>query len=396
MARFTEALANPKVLIWARRMAGLQLDDAARKVPTPLNRLESWEKGERRPTIRQLRKLADIYKRPLAVFFLAEPPPDESIPSDFRRFDPDAAEPLSPRLRLAIRDARARREATLELSDELDESMPQFSLKATLADDPEEVGKRLRDALTSEASPPTGDPRLALNFWRAAAESSGILVFQAEGVDVEEMRGFSISERPLPTVVLNIKDAAAARSFSLLHEITHVALNVGGLCVFEESGPRSDVQRTEVFCNHAAGAVLLPAESLLRDPETPKHGMADIPDARVASLAKRYGASPEVVLRRLVILNRVSRSYYRHKREQFAKQYEELRRQRRQAGGFPSRATLAIARGGQFFTRLVIEAYDEERITASDVADLLGERLKHLEKIRSAISRMATVHGEPS
>ena len=109
----TEAFVNPEVLRWARRMAGLEVADAARKAKVKADRVESWETGARRPSITQLRKLADIYKRPLPVFFLEKTPPDETTPQDFRRFDPKAAEPLSPELRLAIRVAQARREAAL-------------------------------------------------------------------------------------------------------------------------------------------------------------------------------------------------------------------------------------------------------------------------------------------
>ena len=256
MSERIEALANPKLLVWARRMAGLDLEEAARKAGVKAERLQAWERGDLRPTITQLRKLSDIYKRPLALFFLATPPADEASPRDFRRFDPAAAEPLSPALRLAIREARARREAALELFDELDESPPAFKVATKPSDDPERIGQQLRDALAAGTAPPSGEPRLHFNFWRAAAEAAGVLVFQAEDVDVDEMRGFSIADRPLPAVVLNIKDAYPGRSFSLLHELTHVALDRGGLCLLEESGPPTGIQRMEVFCNHVAGAAL--------------------------------------------------------------------------------------------------------------------------------------------
>jgi Zn-dependent peptidase ImmA (M78 family)/transcriptional regulator with XRE-family HTH domain len=389
-----EAFANPKVLVWARRMAGLELEEAARKVGTPAHRLESWERGERRPSITQLRKLADVYKRPLAVFYLRKPPPDDAAPSDFRRFDPEAAEPLSPELRLAIRDARTRRETALELFAELDELPPEFKLTAKLRDDPEKVGARLRDALAGGTPPPRGDEYAFLSFWRAAVENAGALVCQAEGVDVDEMRGFSISERPLPAVILNIKDAPTARCFSLMHELAHVMLDRGGLCLFEESGPQTDIQRTEVFCNHVAGAALLPAESLLTEPEVPAQRVSEISDWVVAGLAKRYGASREAVLRRLVILNRLPLAFYQRKREEYKREYQEPRQTQRR-GGFAPPYTMAWTTSGKLFTRLVLQAYDEDRITASDVAGYLGVRLKHLERIRAAV-REESGFGEPA
>ncbi|RME39698.1 MAG: helix-turn-helix domain-containing protein, partial [Planctomycetota bacterium] len=224
MTKRVEALVNPQVLAWARRMAGMDEELAARKVGVKPERIRGWERGELRPTITQLRKLSDVYKRPLSLFFLETLPVDDPSPTDFRRFDPTATEPLSPELRFQIRDARTRREAALELFEDIEEEPPQFTLTARLSDDPETVAERLRQVLLADAQPPLGDPRVVFNFWRDAAERAGVLVFQAVDVALEEMRGFSITDHPLPAVVLNIKDAYQARSFSLFHELAHVLL----------------------------------------------------------------------------------------------------------------------------------------------------------------------------
>ncbi len=393
MATRIEAFCNPDVLAWARDMAGLDEVDAARKVGVKPEQLKAWEGGRRRPTVTQLRKLAEVYKRPLAIFFLERVPADDPVPLDFRRLDPRAAEPLSPALRLAIREASVRRDAALELFHELDEVAPQFRLSSVLCEDPEETGERLRNALLAGRTPPGGSPREAFNFWSASAEAAGVLVFQAEGVDVEEMRGFSISERPLPAVVLNIKDAPAARSFSLFHELTHVLLNRGGLCIFEEDGPQNEFQRTEVFCNHVAGAALLPAALLLGWPEVPRRRVSHIPDADIVELSRRSGASREAVLRRLVILNRVTPAFYQRKRQEYARESERRSRPARE-GGYAPPDVMAVATGGRLFTRLVLQAYDDERITSSDVAEYLGVRLKHLERIRARVRQRAGA-GEP-
>ncbi|MCP4250619.1 MAG: ImmA/IrrE family metallo-endopeptidase [bacterium] len=392
MSARIEALANPDVIAWARRMAGLELEDAARKVQVKPDRLLSWERGHRRPSITQLRKLADIYRRSLATFYLEQAPPDDALPRDFRRFDPQAAEPLSPELRLAIRDARARREAALELFDELEEEPPAFKLTARMSEDPERAGRRLRYGVTRGTLPPSGDKRLAFNFWRGVAEAAGVLVFQSRDVDKQEMRGFSISDRPLPMVVLNIKDAYAGRSFSLMHELAHILLDRGGLCLLDDRGPKTDIRLTEAFCNHVAGAALLPADLLLRQPEVPPRRVREFPDNALDTIAWRLGTSSEAVLRRLVILDRVPLAFYQRKRADYQKEYD---RPPSRQGGFAPPHTMSVATAGRLFTRLVLSAYDENRITASDVSEHLGVRLKHLEQIRDAVRR-EPVLGEPS
>ena len=50
-----------------------------------LQRLEDWEGGVGRPTIKQLRRLGQLYKRPIAVFYLDEKPIDFQPLRDFRR-----------------------------------------------------------------------------------------------------------------------------------------------------------------------------------------------------------------------------------------------------------------------------------------------------------------------
>lgn len=385
MSKSVEAFPNPNVLAWARRMSGLDLEVAAKKALVKPNQLRAWEVGDARPTIIQLRKLANIYKRPLALFFRSTSPPDDVSPPDFRRFDPEEGEPLSPELRLAIRAARARRQASLDLFEELEQGPPEFSASASLSDDPESLATHLRKALRVSQSYTAMDPRITFNRWCSAAESAGVFVFQADRVDLEEMRGFSISERPLPVVIVNISDAYQGRTFTLLHELVHIALGKPGLCVLEESGPSTDIQRTEAFCNHVAGASLVPMDSLLRQPETPARRAQKVSDSILQSLARRYGTSPEVVLRRLVILGRVPLSFYREHRAAYLKQYEHLRKQNK--GGYASPATMALARGGIRFAQLVIHAYDEERVTASSVSELLGIRMKHLDKFREAVER---------
>ena len=57
MVELIEAIAKPELLAWARPSAGLHLHLAAKRIGSTEERLLSWENGERRPTITQLRKM---------------------------------------------------------------------------------------------------------------------------------------------------------------------------------------------------------------------------------------------------------------------------------------------------------------------------------------------------
>ncbi|HEY4580398.1 MAG TPA: helix-turn-helix transcriptional regulator, partial [Candidatus Acidoferrales bacterium] len=82
---YLEATPTPSVLAWARQTAGMSFDVAAGKAKVKVEQLSSWEAGTGKPSIPQLRKLAAVYRRPLAAFYLPEPPKRFQVMYDFRR-----------------------------------------------------------------------------------------------------------------------------------------------------------------------------------------------------------------------------------------------------------------------------------------------------------------------
>lgn len=388
MPKRIEALIRPELLIWARKTAGFEIAHVAKRLHVSPERLEDWERDEGRPTMVQLRKLARIYKRPLGVFYLPEPPRDIVPLHDFRRIPGKVAGVQSPELRFEVRRAQSRRELALDLHKAVGGLPSTFALSATLSDEPEVVGTAIRDALGIQYEDQikwTGwhDP---FNAWRSALENASVLIFQATTVAVTEIRGFSIAETPLPAIVVNIKDSPRGRTFTMLHELTHLMLHEGGLCdTLEEGERRPEDQRAEVFCNRVAGAALVPRQRLLTE-EAVRNAprQAEWADDEVARLARRYGVSREVLLRRLLIFERITKTFYDRKIQQYHEEYEEQAEQR-PAEGFAPPHQMAISAVGPFFARLVLSSYYQEHITASEVSDFLEVRLRHLPKIEASV-----------
>ena len=76
---------NPHVLSWARKRAGLTVEDVAQTLSKEPAVIRAWEEGELFPTYVQLETLAyKIYKRPIAIFFFPEPPNEPQIEHSFR------------------------------------------------------------------------------------------------------------------------------------------------------------------------------------------------------------------------------------------------------------------------------------------------------------------------
>jgi Zn-dependent peptidase ImmA (M78 family)/transcriptional regulator with XRE-family HTH domain len=380
-----EALPEPKLLIWARERAGYTVDEAAGRLPVRPERLAEWEAGSARPTVKQLRRLGGIYNYPLAIFYLPEPPRGPQPVRDHRRIYGEQPEGLSPALRKEIDIADDRRQLALELLSLQGEDPPTLRLRASLREDPDTVAARFRRTLgiTLDQQFAWRDRYAGFNAWRDAIEEVGALVLQMTDVKVVEARGFSLAERPLPAVVANIKDTPRARSFTLIHELTHVALHESGVCTLD------DAERLEVFCNRVAGTVLVPADALRAEQIVRAHGAGpEWKDPEIEALARRFSVSREVVLRRLLILGRTDQAFYQRKRDEYAEQYREIEERRKREEQKPRpipRDLIAVARSGQFLSALVLGSYAQGRITASDVADYFGIRIKHLAAVERRV-----------
>ncbi|MFN7970976.1 MAG: XRE family transcriptional regulator [Acidobacteriota bacterium] len=386
MAKSPPALVKPALLKWARESLGLSVEAAAKKLDVDADVIAAWEAGSDQPTVGMLRKIAHIYKRPLVVFYLPEPPKGFDAMRDFRRLPSEEprAEP-SPALLLEIRRAGERREVAAEILALLDEK-PQVRLPRVDVDaDPIAVSVQIRALLgvSLEQQTTWPDAWAALREWRDAVEALGVLVFQMQGVPVEEARGFSISDPPVPVVALNPTDWHHPRIFTLMHELAHLALGAGGRCnpTWEDTGA-DERARIEAFCNRVAANVLVPGPALLAQDIVGNHRAVRWDDADLGSLSRVFRVSEEVVLLRLVELRRATRD-----------DYQDWRRRRPQRavepGGGGDFYRNRVARMGRRFIELVFSGFSEGVISAVDASEYLGVKIKRFAKLQDAAFGLA-------
>jgi len=379
---------NRALLSWARRSLNLTDEQAASRLGVPVETLRTWETGEQRPTIAQLRTAAERYRRPLGVFFLSTPPADPTPPHDFRIVSGKDAQELSPELLVELRRAHNRREVALELLAELERRPPRLQMRAQLDDDPEQVGRRVRQALGVQlAKQQKWREGTAFNEWKAVIEAHGVLVFQARGVSYKEVRGFSIAEQPLPVIVVNGSDFPNAKTFTLLHEFVHLFLHLGGICdPYNIVRGRSLNSRTEVFCNHVAGAVLVPASSLVNHASVVANEEPEgWTEAALDRIARDFAVSTLVIVRRLLTLGRTTERFYKEYHERAVARAEKHREERVQEGG-PPRPVMVVADMGRAFTGTVLDAYRGRVITASDVSEYLRVRVRQIADVQARLS----------
>ena len=376
---------TPAVLVWARESLDLSPEAAAKKLNVKPERLAAWEEGTQRPTVNQVRKIAETYKRPLAVFFLPKAPKDFQVAmQDFRRLPGGEPHAVSMNLRLALRKAVERREVALELAGALNVDLPELTLTCELSEKPEDVAERIRAALgvSLEQQHSWTSRYEALNSWRRAVEHLGVLVFHADRIGMKDARGFSLDERPLPVIALNAKDAPQGRVFTLFHELTHLLLHEGGLCDLHEDDVKKAGPDAEVFSNHVAGAVIAPGPALREEALVLGHSRKKSwTDEEIDELARHFWMSREAMLRRLTLVGAASLVEY----ERFRAALQGAPKAPQK--GFLSPPVKSLRNFGFFFTRLAVGAYHDEVITGSDLAGHLELKLKHLPKIEEALAK---------
>lgn len=380
MSRGRPAIVNPDMLVWAREERGFTVEQAARSIGLTPEKLRASEFGAQRLTFAELKRAAWVYRRPTAAFFLSKKPMSLSIP-EFRRGVEHSNEPLSPELRLEIRRIYQKREAATEFA----EFGPSFDWQlvgsATLDSDPERLGQHIRDVFSLSDRFPIGlSPHRAFDHWRESVEKSGVLVFQITQVDLEEMRGFSVGAKPFPAIAVNRKDAPGPRSFTLLHELCHVMIADSSMCEIRDEKMIAEerAKSIEVFCNHAAGAALVPARVLLATAEVRRHGREESwTDLDLQQLASRFKVSREVILLRLLFLGRTTDGFYRSKRQDWQQQAPVSKHE---PWGEPIHE-MVLRTEGRIFTSMVVQAFHGDALDSTDVSELLGMDLKHLSSL---------------
>jgi Zn-dependent peptidase ImmA (M78 family)/transcriptional regulator with XRE-family HTH domain len=392
MAVAIPADVNPALLVWAREQSGYDEAAVARRLGVGIERLEAWERGDRKPTVRQTQALARYYHRPFGLFFLPQPPSIQPLASEYRRLPGIRPGVEPPELRLALRVMSHRRDVTLELGEELGIDVTSFRVSAQLADGPTAVGRRIREALALpiEQQLAWRDEWHAWREWRGAVERAGVLVFQFPKVALDQTRGVSLLEFPLPAIGINSKEGApGARVFTLWHELVHVALALGNQEAVALRERRSEAEWLEVerFAEEAASEAVIPQETLIALLQG-SAASADWDIARIRGLAARFRVTPSAMATRLRVAGVLTWDAWRHWRTEWDAHLATLKPRK---GGMASPVDKTLGRAGRPFAQLVLEALDANRITSVDASRYLDLRFDHIDTLRSELRSGSSV-----
>lgn len=184
-------------------------------------------------------------------------------------------------------------------------------------------------------------------------------------LEVNEFRGFALSDRYAPLIVVNANDAKSAQMFTIAHELAHIWLGdtgVSNIGAYVYEGPR----REEQWCNKVAAELLVPTSDLrseLRANETLS--------ASKKRLTRCYKVSGLVVLRRIFDIDALSRNHFD---QAWVLELDESRKRQQNNIGGGNFYMTALKRTGRRFAERLIGYTLEGRTSYTEALDLLGIR----------------------
>jgi len=315
-------------------------------------------------TLEDLMMLGKFFKRPWSYLLIDEPEVFDTVGQDNRSLrnlqrPPSAA--LLDQIHSAVEMLATAAELFPETKFEVPPDVDSLTPAAT-------AGRVIREFLgvTEQEQLKAKDDFSALRVWVDALHRRGVYVSQRR-LDDETVRAFSRIHEAQAVIVVDTRDGAYARAFSLLHEYAHIVLRSTGICDLLEHS------RIEQLCNAIAAATLMPSR-LVREVlgDQSFSGIPGSDDDLLRYLSSGLRVSQAALLIRLRELGVISTSRY--------EAMEERRMGRRSGnertpGGsyYPPR----INRVGRRYAHEVFGALDSRQIDRQDASAALeiGEHL---------------------
>ena len=389
---------NPEILIWARETAGLTSEAAAGKLGfrdsrkwTAVERLRAYESGQDPPSRSVLSIMAEKYRRPILTFYLPKPPLKGDTGADFRTLSAAAPPKDDPTLDALLRDVRVRQSilrAALEDEDEVEplrfvNSMSMNDGKAAvLAYMNALLNVDVRDYRTQR------DANDAFNLLRTAAERVGVFVILKGNlgsyhtdISLETFRGFALSDKVAPFIVINPNDYRSEWSFTLLHELAHLLLGQTGV------GNVSFDNATERFCDDVAGDFLLPDDELRTLAIDAKPDTPDIEDVseRISQFANEHNLSRRMIAYKAYRRGALNRNIYDRLASDFRRQWFATKKQKQGQGGGPDYYIMQRHRIGERIISLTDRMMSAGALSTTKAAKVLGVKPQRIQALFDSV-----------
>jgi Zn-dependent peptidase ImmA (M78 family) len=370
----TDIPVSGKVLAWARKFRGLNIEDAAKRLGWTTSELESYESDNAKPNFGKFEKLASVYQLPQSTLFLRNPPREPPLPSDFRTHE--GAKPefgFDFRIALSEVNTLQRNLSVLSADDEefIRANLPRYDRNR----DPWALGEIERQRLgVSVDQQLSWTQHEALRHWRAIIEQTGISVYLQKFAE-SDCRGFSLIDNDAhPALVLNKSDESDhAKIFTLAHEYAHLLIREPGISDLDSRNP------LEAFCNRFAAGFLMSRDALRAALPYLPNGPIEWDDKIIARAARRLKVSRRALAIRLEEMGLASIGFNRRFHH-----VPKPKSQNQSGGNYV--ATLLSEIGGRY-SSAVIAALDRGVMSNVDAAEALKLSPEHFAAVRKYVQR---------
>jgi Zn-dependent peptidase ImmA (M78 family)/transcriptional regulator with XRE-family HTH domain len=392
-------MLNPEILQWARKTAGLSLEEAAHALDlkeaygtSGPDRLAALEAGKEEPSRPLLLRMAKRYRRSLLVFYLEQPPKAGDRGKDFRTL-PRTEALYNPVLDALLRDIRGRQGIIKSLLEDSEVEKLPFIGSATVDLPVSALAERITKQLGFNLSIFRSQAKMdeAFAYLRLRTEASRIFVLllgnlgtHHTNISLDAFRGFALADQIAPLVVINDNDAVSAWSFTALHEVAHLWLGATGV-----SGSTAGLA-IEQYCSDVAAEILLPPrelEEFARVGNLTRDRLAE----RVSQFADKRNISRAMVAYRIFRTGAITEKTWEDLRERFYKDWvahkeREALKQKVREGG-PSYYVVRRHRIGKALLALTNRSLGEGVLTYTKAARLLGVKARNVDPLLASFSR---------
>lgn len=372
---------TPSVLSWARDRLDKPIEQICMSMDIDPGDWENWVNAKASPTFNQARDLARILRIPFGFLFLSHPPVDSTPLPDLRTVTGQPPPRPSVDMIDAINDVLRKQHWYREFLENKGQKPLEFVGRFTLQNTAENVANNIRETLGIDTALRNQSPSWSA-FQRTIierCEGIGVLIMRSGTVagnpyrplNVDEFRGFVLSDALAPVIFLNSKDALVAQIFTLAHELAHIWIGESGISnpdFNKKSAEQSN--NIERYCNRVAAEVLVPAAdfSVNWKPTLPL-------EVNIQRLARFYRVSAAVITIQAYNVGAIDRKQHH---ELMSKEYDAKKVKKESGGSYYNNL---FARNSHKFIATVTGALRERSVLFIEAAGLLGVRVPILQKL---------------
>ena len=279
---------NGAILKECREQIALSIDVVKKTFPS----IQRIERGEKKPTYKQLFDLSELYKVPDWVFISEKLPQKYKFTSkSFYRKIKDQEGTNDSQVRQLIVQVESMRQMILELREDENEPIPPFN-RPHIDTHPEIAAEEIRAWLGVGKK-----ESIDFNEIKEKIEDKNIFVFTTDKYrgwshfEAKIFRGLALFYTTLPIIIINNTDAKKAQSFTLYHELGHILQRNTVIDVTEDRKSKE-----EIWCNQLAANALMPNKVLRNHSKTYPQEMTL---KTIDNIAKNFKVSPYVCIYRM-------------------------------------------------------------------------------------------------